>query len=109
MIENLNGISAENGAHVPADQIAAAVTAGNIVYEDGATQTFHSDGTTQYTEHGRETTGTWTVDEDGHFCSFWPPSYRASYDLRWIVEEGRVVGLRFSDLRNGARFDGRYR
>jgi hypothetical protein len=24
--------------------------------------------------------------------SFWPPSYRASYDLRWMVEDGAIVG-----------------
>ncbi|MFH8447060.1 hypothetical protein ACH4D3_38420 [Streptomyces sp. NPDC018026] len=108
MTENLDGPSAEDGAEVPADRIAAAVTAGTIVYEDGATQSFEPDGATRYTERGRETTGTWSVDEDGHFCSFWPPDYRASYDLRWSVEEGRVVGLRFADLRSGARFDGRY-
>ncbi len=108
MIENLNDISAENGAHVPTGEISTAVTAGSLVYGDGATQTFHPDGTTQYTERGRETAGTWSVDEEGHFCSFWPPSYRASYDLRWVVEEGRIVGLQFSDRSNGARFDGRY-
>ncbi|MER7742520.1 hypothetical protein ABTX34_30075 [Streptomyces sp. NPDC096538] len=108
MSENLDSLSAVNGARVPADQITAAVTAGGIVYGDGATQSFDPDGATRYTEHGRETVGTWSVDEDGHFCSFWPPSYRASYDLRWVVEEGRVVGLQFSDLRSGARFDGRY-
>jgi hypothetical protein len=35
------------------------------------------------------------VDDDGHFASIWPPSYRASYDLRWMVEDGAIVGLRF--------------
>ncbi|WP_031101953.1 MULTISPECIES: hypothetical protein [unclassified Streptomyces] len=108
MTENLDGVSAEDGAHVPADQIAAALTAGHLVYGDGATQSFDLDGATHYTERGRETVGTWSVDEDGHFCSFWPPSFRASYNLRWVVEKGRVVGLRFTDLRSGARFDGRY-
>ncbi|MGP4086643.1 hypothetical protein [Streptomyces sp. KR55] len=108
MTKNLDGISAEDGAPVPAGEIPAALTAGRLVYSDGATQTFDSDGATRYFESGRESEGTWSVDEDGHFCSFWPPSYRASYDLRWVVEGGEVVGLRFSDLRSGSRFDGRY-
>ena len=108
LIKNLDDITAEDGAPVPAAEIPAAVTAGRLVYSDGATQTFDADGTTRYTEGGRDTEGTWSVDDDGHFCSFWPPSYRASYDLRWMVEGGAPVGLRFSDLRGGGRFDGRY-
>ena len=47
--------------------------------------------------------------DDGNFGSFWPPSYRASYDLHWIVEDGAIVGLRFAELGGGSRFDGRYR
>ncbi|MEV0186054.1 hypothetical protein AB0I54_43405 [Streptomyces sp. NPDC050625] len=108
MNKKLDGVSVEDGAPVPAGEIAAAVTAGRLVYSDGATQTFDSDGTTRYVEGGRETKGTWSVDDTGHFSSFWPPSYRASYDLRWMVEGGEAVGLRFSDLRSGSRFDGRY-
>ncbi|EPD63546.1 MULTISPECIES: hypothetical protein [unclassified Streptomyces] len=108
MNKKLNGVSAEDGAPVPAEEIPAALTAGRLVYTDGATQTFDSDGTTRYVEGGRETEGTWFVDDTGHFCSFWPPSYRASYDLRWVAEGGEAVGLRFSDLRSGSRFEGRY-
>lgn len=108
MSKNLDDVSVDDGAPVPAGEIPAALTAGRLVYSDGATQTFDSDGTTRYLEGGRESEGTWSVGEDGHFCSFWPPSYRASYDLRWVVEGGGVVGLRFLDLRSGSRFDGRY-
>jgi hypothetical protein len=73
-------------------------------YED-ATQVFEADGGTTYVENGRPTRGEWYVDDDGHFGSFWPPSYRASYDLRWIVEEGIIVGLRFTELGRGSRFE----
>lgn len=59
----------------------------------------------EVTEQGHDTRGEWSV-LDGRFCSFWPPSYRACYDLRWIVENGEVTGLRFDD--RGNRFDGRY-
>jgi Alkylmercury lyase len=48
-------------------------------------------------------------DQVAHFGSFWPPSYRASYDLRWMVEDGAIVGLRFTELGRGSQFDGRYR
>ena len=57
----------------------------------------------------RPTRGEWYIDDDGHFGSLWPPSYRASYDLRWMVEDGAIVGLRFTELGRGSRFDGRYR
>jgi len=46
--------------------------------------------------------------DDGEFSSFWPPSYRATYALRWIVEEGAVTGLSFIHEETGDRFDGRY-
>ncbi|MGW1882439.1 hypothetical protein [Streptomyces sp. NPDC001970] len=108
MTKNLDGMAAQDGARVPPEHIPTAVTAGTLLYSDGATQTFDPDGATRYLEAGRRTEGTWTVDESGHFSSFWPPSYRASYDLRWVVEQGQVVGLRFTDLNSGARFDGRY-
>lgn len=44
MVKNLDGVSAEDGARVPAEQIPAAVTAWDLVYSGGATQTFDSDG-----------------------------------------------------------------
>ncbi len=59
-------------------------------------------------EHGRQTQGEWYVDDADRFCSFWPTVYRACYSLRWIVEGGAVVGLRFTDLQGGSRLDGRY-
>lgn len=90
MNKKLNGVSAEDGEPVRAEEIPAALTASRLVYSDGATQTFDADGTTRYIEGGRETEGTWSVDDTGHFCSFWPPSYRASYDLRWMVEGERL-------------------
>jgi hypothetical protein len=55
--------------------------------------------------NGRPTRGEWYVDDDGHFASIWPPSY----DLRWMVEDGAIVGLRFTELGRGSRFAGRYR
>lgn len=105
---NIDSLHPEDGAIVPPDQIPTAVTAGRLAYGDGTTQTFRPDGSTSYFEAGRQTEGTWSVDDNGRFCSFWPPSYQASYDLRWVVEGGAVVGLRFSDLRSGTSFDGRF-
>jgi hypothetical protein len=93
---------------VPAAEIAEAVTAGNFLYDDGATQTFDGSGTTSYVEHGRPTRGEWYVDDKGRFCSFWPPSYRACYELRYLVEDGEVIGLEFTELNRGSTFIGRY-
>jgi hypothetical protein len=109
MAEALEAIHVMDGESVAAEHIPTALTAGKFVYGDGATQVFERSGATTYVEHGKQTRGEWYLDDDGHFCSFWPPSYRACYDLRWIVEEGRIVGLRFTQVGQGSRFDGRYR
>ncbi|MEV4622373.1 hypothetical protein AB0J74_27115 [Asanoa sp. NPDC049573] len=100
---------AADGDLVAADDMKAALTAGTLVFEDGSTQTFSTDGRTTYIENDRPTEGEWSVVENGKFSSFWPPSYRATYSLRWIIEGDNPVGLRFTDDAQGRRFDGRYR
>ena len=72
------------------------------MFSDGATQVFEADGGTTYVESGRPDRGEWYVADDGRFGSFWPPNYRASYDLRWTVQDGAIVGLRFTELDPGA-------
>lgn len=109
MAEALETIHVLDGEPVATEHIPTALTAGEFVYDDGATQVFEPTGATTYVEHGKQTRGEWYIDDDGHFCSFWPPSYRACYDLRWIVEGGTNVGLRFTHVGQGSRFDGRYR
>ena len=105
----LNDIKVSDGDMVAPALIPRAVTAGELVFSDHATQVFEAGGGTTYVENGRPIRGEWYIDENGRFGSFWPPSYRASYDLRWIVEDGVIVGLRFTELGRGSRFDGRYR
>ena len=108
-VHALNDIKVSDGDMVASPLIPQALTAGELVFSDHAIQVFEADGGTTYVENGRPTRGEWYVDNDGHFGSFWPPSYRASYDLHWIVEEGTIVGLRFTELGRGSQFDGRYR
>jgi hypothetical protein len=98
-----------DGDPVKAADMPGALTAATLVFDDGATQKFTSDGRTTYVEQRRQTTGEWSVVADGTFSSFWPPDYRATYALRWIVEDNSPVGLSFTDARSGQRFDGRYR
>jgi hypothetical protein len=109
VVHRLNDIKVSDGDIVAPALIPRALTAGELVFSGHATQVFEADGGTTYVESGRPTRGKWHVDDDGHFGSFWPPSYRASYDLHWIVEDGVIVGLRFTELGRGSRFDGRYR
>ena len=101
--------AAIDGEPVEAADMADALTAATLVFGDGATQTFTPDGRTTYVEQGRPTAGEWSVLANGTFSSFWPPAYRATYALRWIVEDNSPVGLSFTDSRSGRRFDGRYR
>jgi hypothetical protein len=107
MADSMKDIRAANHDRVAPDDIAAAVTAGRLVYADGASQIFEPGGATTYTERGGRTRGEWYVDDRGRFCSFWPPSYRACYDLRWLVQDGTIVGLTF-ESDGASRFDGRY-
>ena len=98
-----------DGDPVAAEDMAAALTAGELVYSDGATQTFDATGTTTYFDRGRSTIGEWSVLSDGRFSSYWPPDYRASYDLHWLAKDGTVAGLRFREDQSGRNFDGLYR
>jgi hypothetical protein len=105
----LEDVEAVDGEPVGASLIPRAVTAGTLHFDDGATQAFDVHGDTTYVEaDGRPTEGKWYVDDDGRFCSFWPPTYRACYGLFWIVEGGEIVGLTFTELGRGTRSDGRY-
>ncbi len=108
MPASLDHIRAVTGDPVSAADIAAALTAETLLYSDGATQTFDHNGSTIYTEHGIASEGSWSVEGDGRFASFWPPSFRAIYDVRWTVDADAIVGLSFVDVATGARFDGRY-
>lgn len=103
------GVPATDGELVKASDMPGALTAATLVFDDGATQEFSADSRTTYVEQGRPTAGEWSVSGDGTFSSFWPPTYRATYALRWIVEDNAPVGLSFTDVRSGQRFDGRYR
>jgi hypothetical protein len=109
MNDHPNPSALRDGDPVTPDRIPAALTAGQFVYEDGATQTFESTGTTVYVEQGRPTHGEWYVGDNGHFCSFWPPTYRACYELSWVIEDNRAVGLRFTGVEDQSTFVGRYR
>ena len=109
MVQPLENLGVADGDPVRTEQIATAVTAGSLAYDDGATQTFEPGGSTTYVEHERRAHGEWYVDNEGRFCSFWPPRYRACYDLPWLVENGSVVGLKFTELERGSVFVGRYR
>ena len=109
MAEGLGDVEASDGDVVTPALLPRALTAGELVFSDGATQVFEAGGGTTYVEHGRPTHGEWYIDDEGRFGSYWPPSYRASYDIRWLVEHGVIVGLRFTELGRGSRFDGRYR
>lgn len=97
-----------DGELVSAADMTAALTAATLQFRDGSTQVFTTDGRTTYVEQGRATAGEWSVLGDGKFSSFWPPDYRATYTLRWIVDGSTTAGLSFTEDGRGQRFDGRY-
>src|SRR4051812_29439437 len=85
---SFHDLNVVDGDPVSAKEMRRALTAAELVFSDGATQTFDAGGSTTYVEGGQRTEGEWEVVDDGRFSSFWPPSYRATYDLRWHVEAG---------------------
>ena len=97
-----------NGDLVLERDMPAALTTAALRFSDGARQVFTVDGKTTYVDHGRSTEGEWSMVKDGAFSSFRPPDYRATYDIRWIVENGAVTGLSFTQRSGSERFDGRY-
>jgi len=108
MLESLLHLRVDNDELVGVDHMLAALTAGTLAFPDGATQVFTSDGRTTYTEGGRSSAGEWWVVGEGRFGSFWPPDYRATYTLRWVVAHGSIAGVSFTATEGGTRFDGRY-
>ena len=108
MLESLRHVQVSGDDLVTADRMLAALTAAPLVFEDGAVQVFTSDGGTTYTERGRPSKGEWWVIGDGKFGSFWPPDYRAAYTLRWVVRDGTIIGLSFSETNGSTCFQGRY-
>jgi hypothetical protein len=104
-----SGRNVVDGQPVDAVDMIAALTAAQFVFQDGATQSFTADGRTTYVDRGTPSAGEWSVTGDGTFASFWPPTYRATYTVRWIVKDGVRVGVSFTDTRSGVRYDGRYR
>jgi len=108
MAHPLDYLKVADGDLVLAKDMQDALTAATLVFEDSARQTFTADGKTTYVENGGSTHGEWSIVQDGEFSSFWPPDYHATYILRWIVEDGTVSGLSFTQTGRGDRFDGRY-
>jgi len=105
---NFAQLDPADGDPIPRRAIDDVLTAGDFVFDDGATQTFRPNGTTTYVESGRPTEGEWYVEEDGRFCSFWPPAYTGCYNLKWLVEHGETAGVRFVEVDTGREFNGRY-
>jgi len=108
MLESLAGFDVRDGDPVATHDLATAVTAAPLQYTAGSRQWFLASGLTTFVENGHPTEGEWSVDDQGRFTSFWPPSYRATYEVTWLVTCGQITGLRFVDARSGDRFDGRF-
>ena len=108
MVESLVELDVRDGEPVATRDLPAAVTAAPLRYTDGSRQWFLASGRTTYVENDHPTEGQWSVDNHGRFTSFWPPPYRATYEVTWLVAGGRVTGLRFVDTRTGDRFDGHF-
>ena len=99
MPDSLDDLNPSDGEPIDTGDVPGVPTTSAFLYADGSTQTFTPDGKTIYIENGLPTAGEWSVNRKGRFVSFWPPSYRSTYELRWLVEEGHTTGVRFDDGR----------
>ncbi len=108
MSSRFDGLNVANGDLVLAKDMTDALTTATLRFGDGAAQVFTADGNTTYIDRGQPSHGEWSIIDDGEFSSLWPPSYRAIYALRWIVEGGCVTGLSFVHEETADRLDGRY-
>ncbi|WP_202865781.1 hypothetical protein [Kribbella turkmenica] len=66
-MQGLDGVDASDGDLVAAALVQRALTAGEFVFPDGATQVFEPGGGTTYKENGRPTPGEWYTERDGRF------------------------------------------
>ena len=109
MAASLEDLAVADGDPIATEHIELAVAGREFDYGRGTSQIFETGGATTYVEGGQSSHGEWYVDGEGRFCSFWPPTYRACYGLNWIVEDGHVVGVRFTERDRGSQFAGRYK
>lgn len=98
------GPAVSHGDRINAAGIAEAATRAPFTYTDGATQVFTHDGRTTYVRKGSQSSREGGVDDQGRFWSFWPPTYRATYDVSRITGADGDVASR--ELRGA--FEGRY-
>lgn len=88
------------------DGLREMLSGRNVVFENGAAQSFAADGTTVY-ELGPAQIGRWKV-EDGRYCALWPSAGRwlcygvepagPGFDLVFIAEDGHRTAARYSDV-----------
>ncbi|SPH20822.1 hypothetical protein ASD8599_01563 [Ascidiaceihabitans donghaensis] len=72
-------------------EINAALTDRTLVYAE-ASQTFYASGKTLYNQGGRESWGSWRVDNN-QYCSEWPPQgLWACYHMDRSGEKLRFIG-----------------
>lgn len=91
---------AEDWPVMTGDQITAALTDRDLVYEN-ATQRFYASGRTLYNA-GQDSWGYWAVRGD-QYCSQWPPA--DGWDCYGMAQSGDV--LRFIGV-DGSFTDGSY-
>ncbi|MCX7888167.1 MAG: hypothetical protein N2422_00365 [Rhodobacteraceae bacterium] len=89
-------------------EIADALVARTIAFDNGATQEFRADGTTTYDSGSGPSAGKWRASDD-EYCSIWPPSEdwvcfdversADGLDLRFTSTGGGFSVGRYIDLR----------
>ena len=108
VVHRLHGVSVSDGDIVTPELVPRALTAGELLFTDRATQVFEADGGTTYIENGRPpgVSGPSTRVTSVLSCRLaTAPATSSAGSSRTAL----IVGLRFTELGRGSQFEGRYR
>ncbi len=91
-----------------AKDMKEALTARTLIFDDGANQTFTSDGKTTYVEHAGATRGEWSIAQDGPLVQTGPAAAdRVRGDPRPGAGAGGAARRRTSGGRRRPPYRGR--
>jgi hypothetical protein len=101
-----SALAGDGWTRLTGPEVAQALSARSVIYEDGSSQDFRVDGGTTYTKDS-PTLGHWRVQGED-YCSVWPPSDRwvcygvdrsaDGLDIRFVAADGGATTARYNDL-----------
>jgi hypothetical protein len=108
VVHGFDDVEVSDGDVVAPALIPRALTAGELVFSDGATQVFEADGGTTYVENVVRPAACGTSTTVTSVRSGRPATAPATTPAGWSRTAPSLSSV-FTELGRGSRFDGRYR